>query len=394
MSVSDKIFRYITLIILTALVTFMVTSAYIYSRIDVGQVAQNNGQVSPIIKSESKFPLLEGVYNMLVQQYYKDVDKNELEKEAINGLLYGLKDPYTYYMDADEYTDFNIDVTGNYTGVGMHLFYNIDNNKIEVLTPIKNTPAYSSDIKPGDYIIAVDGIKYVGEQLQEAVHHIRGEAGKSVVLTVERDGKQFDVTVKRASINVEQIEYEVIEGNIGYIDIATFDEDIHSDFMKAYNDLKSKNVKGLIIDLRDNPGGILSEVIKMADAIVPEGVIISVVDKNGNKTNYKSDKKQIDIPLVVLVNGSSASASEIFACAVKEHGVGTIVGTKTYGKGLVQKTFLINGTDVVKLTTGEYYSPNGNRINEIGVLPDVEVELKENISEDFQLKKAIEILKK
>ncbi len=394
MSKMDRILKYLTLVVLTALITFIVTSSYIYSRVDNGEVADNSQPITPNTNTESQFPLLDSVYNLLSKSFYKDLDKEQLERQAINGLINGLNDPYSYYMDMDQYNSFNIDVMGTYSGVGLHLFYNIEKNKIEVLTPIKNTPAYNSDIKQGDYIIAVNGVQYTGEQLQEATNNIRGEAGKEVILTVERDNKQFDVKIIRAQINIEQLEYKVIEGNIGYIDIATFDSDIYNDFIKAYNDLMGKKVKGIVIDLRDNPGGVLSEVVKITDALVPEGIVISTVDKNDNRTNYKSDSDHIDIPLVVLVNGGSASASEILACSVKDHGVGTIVGTKTYGKGLVQKAFLLTSGDAVKLTVGEYYSPNGIKIDGVGVIPDVEVQPSSDVNEDLQLKKAIEILKK
>ena len=230
--------------------------------------------------------------------------------------------------------------------------------------------------------------------MQSAVNVMRGKAGEKVTLTIQRDDKTFDVDVVRADINIKQLEYEFIEGNIGYIEILTFDEDIFVDFVNAYNDLINKDIKGLIIDVRDNPGGVLSEVIKISDMIIPKGIIVYTMDKNNNKIEYKSNTKGINIPLVVLTNGSSASASEILAGAIQDHGVGTIVGTKTYGKGLVQRTFLLENESVIKVTTDEFFTPNGNKINKEGIKPDVLVEMPVDAEEDVQLKKAIEILNK
>lgn len=393
MSNFDRVLKYLTLVVLTMLITFIVTSSYIYSNIEIERNL-NSGVIEPNTNTQSNFPLLDSVYNMLNKSFYNTIDREKLEVEAIRGMLNGLNDPYTYHMSIEEYDAFNIDVLGTYNGVGLHLFYNVENNKIEVLTPIKNTPAYRTDIKQGDYIVAVNGTQYAGEQLQEAVSNIRGLPGEKVILTIEREGRQFDVEIIRERINIEQLEYKILEGNIGYINIATFDEDIDNDFEKAYNDLLSKNIKGLVIDIRDNPGGILSEVVKIADRLVPNGIVLYTLDKNGNRTDYKSNADCIKIPLVVLTNKGSASASEILAGAVKDHGVATIVGEKTYGKGLVQKTFLLTNGNAIKLTVAEYFTPNGNKIDGIGVTPDIEVQMSYDSTEDIQLKKAIEVINK
>ena len=394
----NKILWSVTLVILSVVITFIVTASYMHNMYSQGYVIKGEDKINisqnNTNSSTSKFPILESVCDILSNSFYEDVDKIALEEAAIRGMLNSLNDPYTYYMDPEEYGNFTADVLGNYTGIGLHLLYNVQENKIEVLAPIKDTPAYKADIKTGDFVIAVNGTTYTGEQMQSAVNVIKGKAGEKVTLTIERNGETFDIDVVRKDINIKQLEYEIIDGDIGYIEILTFDEDIHVDFVNAYNDLINSNIKGLIIDVRDNPGGVLGEVIKIADMIVPKGIIVYTMDRNNTKVEYKSNTDGIDIPLVVLINGSSASASEILAGAIKDHGVGTIVGTKTYGKGLVQRTFLLDNEAVIKITTDEFFTPNGNKINKEGILPDVEVELSSDAEVDLQLEKAIEILNK
>ena len=393
----NKGFRYLAIIVLTSVITMLVVVSYMHNIYSdkIAEITQNKGQEQIVVNDNSKsnFPLLDNVYNMLQRTFYQDIDKEELETEAIKAILNALEDPYSYYMSPDETENFNADVLGNFSGIGLQLFYNTENNKIEVLTPLKNTPAYSANIKQGDYVIKVDGVPYSGEQLQEATNNIRGQVGTKVVLTIERAGAQFDVTIVRANINIQQLDYGMIGDDIGYIDIISFDEDISNDFKNAYNDLLKRGIKGLIVDVRDNPGGILSEVVNIADMLVPEGVVVYTVDKNNNRTNYKSDSTHIEIPLVVLTNGSSASASEILAGAVKDHGVGTIVGTTTYGKGVVQQTFGIQTGGTIKLTTAEFFTPNGHSIDGKGVTPDVVVEIPNMEVGDLQLDKAVEILR-
>lgn len=393
----NKCFRYLTIVVLTAIITMLVVVSYmhnIYSE-KIAEISNNKGQEQIVISDSSKsnFPLLDNVYNIIQRTFYQEIDKEELETEAIKAILNALDDPYSYYMSPTETQNFNVDVLGSFSGIGLQLFYNTEKNKIEVLTPLKDTPAYSANIKQGDYVIKVDGIPYLGEQLQEAINNIRGPEGTSVVLTIERDGTQFDVTIVRANINIQQLDYGMIGDDIGYIDIISFDEDISKDFENAYNDLLKKGIKGLIIDVRNNPGGVLSEVVNIADMLVPEGIIVYTVDKNDKRTNYESDSRHIKIPLVVLTNGSSASASEILAGAVKDHGVGIIVGTTTYGKGVVQQTFGIKTGGTIKLTTSEFFTPNGHAIDGKGVTPDVVVEIINPTADDLQLNKAVEILR-
>lgn len=393
----NKCFRYLTIVVLTSIITMLVVVSYmhnIYSE-KIAEISNNKGQEQIVISDSSKsnFPLLDNVYNIIQRIFYQEIDKEELETEAIKAILNALDDPYSYYMSPTETQNFNADVLGSFSGIGLQLFYNTEKNKIEVLTPLKDTPAYSANIKQGDYVIKVDGIPYLGEQLQEAINNIRGPEGTSVVLTIERDGTQFDVTIVRANINIQQLDYGMIGDDIGYIDIISFDEDISKDFENAYNDLLKKGIKGLIIDVRNNPGGVLSEVVNIADMLVPEGIIVYTVDKNDKRTNYESDSRHIKIPLVVLTNGSSASASEILAGAVKDHGVGIIVGTTTYGKGVVQQTFGIKTGGTIKLTTSEFFTPNGHAIDGKGVTPDVVVEIINPTADDLQLNKAVEILR-
>ncbi len=393
----EKIFKTVALILITALVTIILTTNYIIKR-----EKNSNEDLFGANLSSTQFSKLKGVYGLIKNTYYKEVSDEDLEEAAIAGMLEGLDDPYSYYMNAEEYSAFNEETSGNYTGIGLYLRNNAEKNVIEVISPIKDTPAYKADIKTGDYIVAVDDVIYEGNQMSQAVKNIKGEAGTSVKITIVRDNEEIEKTLKREDINILELEYEVLSNNIGYINIKLFDKDVSTDFEKAYNELMKKNIKGLIIDVRDNPGGLLSEVVKISDMLVPEGLSVYTVDAQGNRKDYTSDAKKIEIPLVVLVNDGSASASEILAGAVKDHGVGTIVGITSYGKGLVQTVRQLNNNDAIKITTSEYFTPNGNKINEIGVVPDVEIDLTDELkkkiilthSEDIQLQKAIEVIKK
>lgn len=397
----NKVLTQILIVLITITVTFILTMQY------VKYIIKEEGlsMFSVELEEYESFEKLINVYRLLKGNYYQDVDYYTLEQAAIKGMVDGLGDQYSYYMDEEEFASFNQEMEGSFGGIGLYLQNNTDLNVIQVISPLKNTPAYNADIRSGDYIIMVDGVEYKGSELNTAVNKMKGEIGTNVNLTIVREGEQLEKVLTRELIDINKMEYELLEGNVGYIQINLFNENVAQDFKEAYDELMKKNISGLIIDLRDNPGGLLSEVAEIADVLVPEGTIVYTIDNKGQREDLKSNADKIEIPLVILVNEGSASASEILSAAVQDYKVGTIVGTNTYGKGLVQtvqKLDIFGENTAIKLTTSEYYTPNGNKINKIGVKPDVEVELSEDLmnkiiidkAEDNQLQKALEVLRK
>ncbi|MDD4066540.1 MAG: S41 family peptidase [Clostridia bacterium] len=392
-----KVSKYIIVIILSCLITYIVTISTMYNSISnlankVVDIGNNN--VSNNGEKESIFAPLEKVYDIIKSKYYDEIDEDKLVKSAIMGMVSGLGDPYSYYMDLDEYADFNVEISGSFSGVGLELRYNVEYNVIEVVTPIKNTPSSKTNIKTGDYVLAVNGIEYKGEELYNAVSNIRGEAGTKVTLTIQPlKGEQYDIEIVRAVIDINQIEYEMLKNNIGYIDIASFDQNVSLDFSNAYFELTKQGAKSIIIDLRNNPGGYMSGALSIANLFIKNGILVSTVDKDGKRTDYPATSNGYDIPIVILINESSASASEILTGALKDHGIATVVGTKSYGKGLIQEIVGLSNNGAVRVTIAEYYTPNYNKINKIGITPDVVIEDNEKTKIDEQLEKAIEILK-
>lgn len=398
---ADKVLKQILIILITITITFFITIQYVKYTINEEGLAM----FSTKLEEGEDFAKLKKVYQLVKGNYYQDVDYASLEQSAIRGLVDGLGDQYSYYMDEEEFASFNEEMEGTFGGIGLYLQNNTQLDVIQVISPLKDTPGHREDIRSGDYIIAVDGVEYKGSELSTAVNKMKGEIGTEVTLTLIREGNQLEKTLTRELIDINKMEYEILEGNIGYIQISLFELNASKEFKTIYDELMSKNISGLIIDLRDNPGGYLTEVVKIADMLVPEGTIVYTIDNKGKRTDLTSNKDKIEIPLVVLVNEGSASASEILSAAVQDYKVGTIVGTNTYGKGLVQtvqKLDILGENTAIKLTTSEYYTPNGNKINKIGVKPDIEVELNEELenkiiiekNEDNQLQKAIEMLKK
>jgi len=336
----------------------------------------------------------------LVEQYYlNEYNENELETGILEGYVSGLDDPYSVYYDEEDTRALLESVQGEYSGVGAVLTQNVDTGVITILRVYEDSPAMKAGLKDGDVLYKVEDIEVTGEDLSEVVTHIKGEKGTEVELTVYRDGIQDAITVTaiRDTIEIETVTCEMSDNGIGYIAVSEFEEKTYGQYKEAIAELDSQGMKGLIVDLRDNPGGSLSAVCDMADYMVPEGLVVYTEDKNGKKTEYESTSEDVfDKPLVVLVNGNSASASEIFAGAIQDHGIGVIVGTQTYGKGVVQSVFDLKDDTCVKLTVSEYFTPNGRTIHGKGVTPDVEVEYEadqNNPEKDNQLEKAVEVIK-
>lgn len=393
----ERISKTIIIVLITIFITIIINTGYILNRLDIEFEDTTNFLKYNLTSSNEDFSNLKKIYSIIQKKYYQDVSYEKLEKAAIDGMLYGLEDEYSYYMTEEEYKDFEEETSGNYTGIGLYLTTNVETNKIQVISPIKDAPAYKVGLKTGDYIIAVDGTEYLGTQINEATAKIKsGKEGTIVKLTIERDSQRFDVDVERSAISVYKLEYEVLQNNIGYIEIKIFNEDTTKDFENAYNYLLSKNVKGIIIDVRDNPGGLLTQVVNVCGKLIPkDSVVVYTIDKEGNRKDYiaKEGKKE-SIPMIVLTNEGSASASEILASALQDHGIANVVGENSFGKGVVQTLIPTVSNGYLKLTTSEYFTPNGNKINKVGVKPDVEIADDENTQKDEQLDKAIELLNK
>ena len=299
--------------------------------------------------------------------------------------------------------DYMADTTGNFVGIGIYMVQNTEVNKIMVLAPIKGSPAEKAGILPGDYIISVDGVSYTGEEMTKASNEIKGEEGSTVKIQILRGEETLDFELKRENIKVNPVEGEVLEGNIGYIEFSSFDEGTADEFKAKFEELQAKGITSLIIDLRNNGGGIVDEALEIANYILDkDSVILYEVNKNNEETEEKTtDDPIINMPIVVLTNGNTASSSEILAGALKDHNKAKIVGTKTYGKGVIQQLLTLPDGSGLKITAEKYLTPNRTEINKIGIEPDETVELPETVTnilniekdQDTQLQKAIEILK-
>ena len=340
----------------------------------------------------------------IINQYYLDeIDREEVESWMYKGLVAGLGDTYAAYYTKEELEKTEEASSGAYNGIGAVMTQNRTTGMVVIVRCYEGTPSAESGLLPGDVLYSVNDSQVTGMDLTEVVSMIKTEPGDTVKIEVAREGEEdyLSFDVPRAPIEVPTVEYEMLDGKIGYIEIVEFDTVTEAQFSNALADLEEQGMEKLIIDLRNNPGGVLGTVCNMLEQILPKGLIVYTEDKNGNRTEYKSDgSHEFKKPLAVLVNGNSASASEIFAGAVKDYGIGTLVGTKTFGKGIVQRIISLNDGTGIKLTVAKYFTPKGNDIHQVGIEPDVEVELDEALkqkvtiekSEDNQLQKAIEIL--
>ena len=348
---------------------------------------------------------LEMIQNLIDKNFYFDEDEQELQEGLIRGYLDALDDPYSVYYTKEEYESFLQDSEGEYMGVGVQVSQAADTKVITVVKALPDSPAEAAGIQAGDIIIKVDGEDIQDQDIDSVVDKIRGAEGTEVTITFYRssDGKEHDYTLKRAKVENPTVEYKMLENHIGYISVSSFYEVTANQFKVAVEDLQLNGMEGLIVDLRDNGGGLLDIAVEMLDYMLPAGKIVYTEDKEGTITSeYTStDEEQFTLPLAVLVNGYSASASEIFAGAIKDYGIGTLVGTTTFGKGIVQRTFPLKDGSAIKLTIAKYFTPNGNDIHKVGIEPDVEVKFdseayKESKGEkDNQLQEAINtVLKK
>lgn len=344
---------------------------------------------------------------MLIDTYYLDeVDPENFATGIYRGFIASLNDPYSTYYTKEEYSNLLESSSGVYYGIGAVVSQDVKTGIITVVKPYEGTPAYNAGLLPSDIIYKVNGEEVTGKDLTEVVSKIKGKEGTEVVITIYRDGvdEPMDFTIVRQKINIPTIEFEMLDSRnkIGYIQITEFDEITVSQFSDAVSQLERKGMKGLIIDVRDNPGGLLNSVVKILDRLIYKGLLVYTEDKNGQREEkYADDSKQFNKPIVVLINENSASASEIFAGALQDYEKATIVGTTSFGKGIVQSVIPLTDGTAVKLTISKYYTPKGRNIHGTGITPDVEIELDEELKkmvtiphdQDNQLQKAIEIIK-
>lgn len=397
-----RFFKVLMLIILTAFITFLITSLFLYNYFktngDVkisGVETTSYGSIDASIKK----------YKDLIDKYYlNEVDEDKLKEGAIRGYVDALGDPYSEFISAEDMEDYTESILGNFTGIGVYMVQDKEADRVKILTPIKNTPAERAGIQPGDYIIEVDGVDYKAEDMQKLADHIKGNAGTTVKMKIQRDNETYEYDIKREEININPVASKVLSNNTGYIELTSFDENTAKFFKEEFEKLQEQNIKSLIIDLRNNGGGIVDEAIKIADYIADkDSTLLITTDKNNNEKVKKAKEDPIiNMPIIILVNKNTASASEILSGALKDLNKAKLVGEKTYGKGVIQALMKLPDGSGLKITTEEYVTPNRNKINEVGIQPDEEVQLPNTVKnvmqvkeeEDTQLKKALELLSK
>lgn len=398
---SQQVYRTIMLVIITVLITSLVTTIVIYNFvIKSGKIAIKSDDNSSLGGLEAN---LANFRSVLEEKYMGEIDDETLIEGAIKGYVSALGDPYTTYYTKEEMDELMEETTGNYVGIGIYMTLDLENNAIYVVKPMEGSPAEEAGIKAGDLITKVDGIEYSGEELDQASNAIKGKEGTKVKLEILSNGQTREIEVERRKIIVSHIVEKKFD-SIGYLLIEDFDGGCADEFEEKYKELEKQGIDRLIIDLRNNGGGVVNEAVDIADMLLEKDKTILITkDKKGNEEVKKCDNEaSITMPVVVLTNGYSASASEILVGALKDNERATIVGTKTYGKGVIQEVDRLNDGSGLKITIEEYYTPNRDKINKVGIKPDEEIELSSEIiekgtytdEEDNQLQKAIEIIKR
>lgn len=353
----------------------------------LGYVKVSKSQYDDMSEVYERYGKLDQLYDTITSSFYKEVDEDAMMEGAYKGLVAGLNDPYSSYMTAEEYETWVATATGEYSGVGITFTQDEDGNFV-VVSVTDDSPAADAGIREGDIIKTVDGQEY--SDLDVIGNAIRGEEGSEIEITYIRDGEEKSVTMTREKITQHSVEHRMLDGNIGYISISSFIETTGEDFSQALKELEEDGAQGLVLDLRDNGGGLVDACVQVADEFLDEGVVVYVEDRDGNRTDYDAKDGKTDLKTVVLVNENSASASEILAAALQDNGF-EIVGQTTYGKGVIQSTAQMEDGSALKLTIMQYFSPDGNAINEKGVTPDHQVANEENSGEDAQLDEALSL---
>ena len=350
----------------------------------------------PLVRAEEILAIVQ-------REYYREVDAEALETAAIDGMLAALGDPYTFYYTDEAYAAMNEETTGQYVGVGMLVGEAADGD-LRVLRVFRDSPAEKAGIEAGDALLAIDGARVGGDTpmgLSEASALLKGEGETPVEVEVERSGETLSFTLERGEVSINYVEYSILEGDVGYLSIYQFTGDDVEGVKEAISAFQQADVSALVVDVRSNPGGLLTDVVDICDMLLPEGLIVYTEDRSGAREEFYADGEYWDVPMAVLVNGDSASASEIFAAAVQDTGRGIVVGEVTYGKGVVQTLHAFPEGDGMQLTTATYYTPSGASIHGQGVTPDIEVALATDASviyhapdaaSDAQLAAALEAL--
>ena len=397
-----QVYKIIMLVVLVAFITFLCTSIGMYQYFSNDQV--NPSSIWMTNSSNSDIATALNKYKTIIDKYYLgEINEEKLQEGAIKGYIEGLEDPYTEYISKEDMKEYLEDTMGNFVGIGIYMVKNTEANKVQILAPIKNSPAEKEGILPGDLIVAVDNETYTAEDMNIVSSKIKGEEGSKVKLEILRGTQTKIFEIKRESIKVNPVEGKVISNQIGYIEFSSFDEGTAEDFKVKFEELQKQGIKSLIIDLRNNGGGIVDEALEIADYVVNKGeVLLYEVDKNNNEKVKKSEKDPIiNMPIIILTNKNTASSSEILAGALKDLGKAKTVGETTYGKGVIQQVLTLPDGSGLKITSEKYLTPNKTEINKIGIKPDEEVALPDTVknillveeSEDSQLQKAIEMLK-
>ena len=353
-----------------------------------GPVMISNNVYDHYQELDERYSKVNSIYDTVMEGYYIEPDVTDLEDGMCKGLMSGLNDPYSAYMTEEEYTSWIESVTGEFEGIGISFTTDEDGNYV-IVSVFKDSPAEKAGLEAGDFILAADGKSYPTMDALSAA--IKGKRGTKVTITYERDGKAHDVVITRDKIEETTVESDMLENNIGYIAISSFAENTAEEFRVQLEEMEDKDVDGLVIDLRNNGGGMVNTCQQIADMLLGECEIVSMENRAGEESVLNSDAEKTDLPYVVLVNENSASASEILAGAVKDNTENPLVGVTTFGKGIVQTSGQLEDGSALEMTTMQYFSPNGNKIHKKGVKPDYVV--KNTETEDKQLDKAIELLK-
>lgn len=394
---SQKIYRSIMLIVITALITAILTSIFVYQKMSSVKSLKgiaNSGNSTGIEATLAK------IRSMIEEEYIGDINDESMLEGAVKGYVSGLGDEYTEYYTPAEMSDQLDEAYGNYVGIGIYMLVDYKKGTVIVTKPMDNSPAKEVGIESGDFIIKVNGEDVTVDNVSNITDKIKGEAGTKVKLTIKRGEKELEFEVERKKIVVSHINAKVLENHIGYISITDFDGGAAVEFQTKYKELEKQGINSLIIDIRNNGGGVVDEAIDILEMLCSkDSTLLITANKAGKEVITKATKEQsIKVPVVVLTNGYSASASEILAGALKDNNRAKLIGTKTYGKGVIQTLHRLSDGSGLKVTSEEYYTPNHTKINKVGIEPDEKVELPEDIEElteknDTQLKKAIELLK-
>ena len=346
----------------------------------------------------------EEIYNTIDEYYLNGIDNDKMKDGIYKGMVDSLGDPYTVYYNSEEYKQFTSSSSGTYSGIGVAVSQNVTTGAITIVKTFKKGSGEKEGMKPGDVIYKVEGKKIEGLELSKVVSMIKGEEGTFVKVTVLRDGKEIEFNLERKKLEVDTVNYRMEERSgkkIGYISVSEFDEVTASQFKNAISELNKEGMEGLVIDLRDNPGGLLDVTCEMLDRMIKKGLLVYTVDKNGKRVDEDAtDSDSFDKPVAILVNGNSASASEVFSGAMKDYKAATLVGTRTFGKGIVQSIVPFGDGTAMKVTVSKYYTPNGVNIHGTGIEPDVVVELSKDATKngkydrkyDNQLDKALDVV--